>query len=97
MQIIYIYIFLNNVYTIVLYKKKNNFYLIISLHMSRIIVFDFYNITTWSTYLTNIIYNVASTNCTNLFNRKNCDFYELSMWFFFAFKFLIKSRKQLLQ
>lgn len=46
MQIIYIYIFLNNVYTIVLYKKKNNFYLIISLHMSRIIVFDFYNITT---------------------------------------------------
>lgn len=27
-------------------KKKNNFYLIISLHMSRIIVFDFYNITT---------------------------------------------------
>lgn len=67
--------------------------------MSRIIVFDFYNITTWSTYLTNIIYNVASTNCTNLFNRKNVDrdFYELSMWFFFAFKFLIKSRKQLLQ
>lgn len=28
------------------YIKKKNFYLIISLYMSRIIVFDFYNITT---------------------------------------------------
>lgn len=55
----HIYIFVNNVYTIDLfYKKKKTIFILLSLS-----IFDYL-------ILTNIIYNIASTNCTNLFVAK---------------------------
>lgn len=77
----------------VLEKKKKNKTICISLpYMSMNYCFWFLKHVFW---LLDIIYNVASTNCTNLFLSQKCSmrFLRIVDVIFFTFKFLMKFRK----